>query len=309
MSTRTVVYLKDENGEYTGRIRLALENEKPDESTSSGSFIVTGDTLQISSQSISVENNTLFLTKDNAMDIGNQTIKLFGSGELPEIGSYTPIDWRAELYLQGLEAIRDGRRPDMYQQELLDLFDSIYDFREEGGTFKADLVKNPNELKYFLDYLEPASALGDISVDNLNPRVHSYQQDSIKYLYEEDIPNIVLISVGEEDTKRRELILRCEDEGQPYANVDELVYSKIAKNTVGYGAQDSARNLLYQFTHYNENITIQSKPIYYLEPNSRISVYDKASGIAGDYMIKSLSIPLDINGSMNINAIKVIDRI
>ena len=49
--------------------------------------------------------------------------------------------------------------------------------------FKTDIVNNPNTLKYFIDYLEPSSQLADVSVDSLYPRVYSYQQDNIKYLY------------------------------------------------------------------------------------------------------------------------------
>jgi hypothetical protein len=69
------------------------------------------------------------------------------------------------------------------------------------------------------------------------------------------------------------------------------------------------RDLLYQHTNYNESISIQSIPIYYLDVNNRISVYDKKSGIYGDYIIKSISLPLNAEGTMSISAIKALDRI
>jgi hypothetical protein len=61
---------------------------------------------------------------------------------------------------------------------------------------------------------------------------------------------------------------------------------------------------LYTHTYYCESISINCIPIYYLEPNVRISVYDEDSGIVGDYIIKSFNIPLAYNGSMSITATK-----
>ena len=220
---------------------------------------------------------------------------------------YTPEDWRAELYLQGLQKQQLQQRPDIYEQELLDLFDSIYDFRLK--KFKSDEVNNPNDLKYFFDYLEPISHLYDCSVDLLNPKVYSYQQDKIRKLYNVDIPNVILIDLDMDINTRSKIIARCVNEGQPYANIDHKIYSNVAIGTMGYTAQEVARDLLYQYTNYNESISIQSIPIYYLNPNTRISVYDQNSGIYGDYIIKSYSLPIDARNTMSINAVKVLERI
>jgi len=46
-----------------------------------------------------------------------------------------------------------------------------------------------------------------------------------------------------------------------------------------------------------------------LEPNTRITIQDSESGIGGDYTIKSISVPLDINGTMNISCTKALERI
>lgn len=252
MNEYNVIFLKNNNGEFNGRLRLANENEEDAE-------------------------------------------------------VYIPEDWRAELYLQGLQKQQKQQRPDIYEQELLDLFDSIYDFKEQ--KFKSDEVNNPNALKYFFDYLEPSSHLYDCSVDLLNSKVYSYQQDKIRKLYNVDIPNVILIDLDMDINTRSKIIARCVNEGQSYANIDHKIYANIAIGTIGYTAQEVARDLLYQYTNYNESISIQSIPIYYLNPNTRISVYDQKSGIYGDYIIKSYSLPIDARSTMSINAIKVLERI
>ena len=67
--------------------------------------------------------------------------------------------------------------------------------------------------------------------------------------------------------------------------------------------------MLYQYTNMNNTITIQSLPIYYLEPNMRINIQDPASGIFGDFMIQSISLPLTIDGTMSITASKALQKI
>lgn len=253
---RAVVYLKDNNGEYTGRIRLATDKD----------------------------------TNKKDMDL-----------------NYIPQDWRAELYIRGLEKQAKQQRPDIYEQELLDLFDAIYNFKDK--EFKADIVNRPNDLQYFIDFLEPIGPLNDCSVDSLTPKIYSYQQDKINKLYEADIPNVILINISADAAERAEIIEKCELEGQPFANVNNNIYSKIAFNTTGYAAYTTARELLYQYTDYNSSISIQSIPIYYLDVNRRITVQDKASDIYGDYIIKSISLPLDAKSTMSITATKAMQRI
>lgn len=254
--------------------------------------------------------NVVFIKKN---DEYTGALRLANDGEIEGVESYTPDDWRAELYLQGLVKQQQQIRPDIYEQELLDLFDIIYNFKDK--EFKAEMVYKPNVLTYFFDYIEPVSRnfnhnnIYDCSVDTLGPKVYSYQLDKINRLYNVDVPNTIMINVSMDSDSREKIIERCMREGQPYSNVNEVIYSKIAIGTAGYTAQETARDLLYQYTNYNESISIQSIPIYYLDVNSRITVQDMKTGIYGDYIINSISLPLDAGGTMNISASRALERI
>ena len=72
---------------------------------------------------------------------------------------------------------------------------------------------------------------------------------------------------------------------------------------------EKIKDLLYQYTHANNTISISTLPIYYFEPNTRITIEDSPSGIYGDYIIQSISLPLDISSMMNINAYKALQKI
>ena len=239
-------------------------------------------------------------------EYGNYT----GRIRLPKIGetgySYVAKDWRAELYLQGLQKQALQQRPDIYEQELLDLFDSIYNMREQ--KFKVDLVNHPNDLLYWFDYIDP-SLLFDKSIDVIGTKILSQQNDKIIKLYDTDIPDIVMIDLNAPAISQQSIRDKCEEIGQSFSQVSHNVYNNIAIGTVGYTAQETMRDALYQYTNYNGSISLTSIPIYYLDVNSRITVLDKVSGISGDYIINSINLPLDAKNNMTISASEVLVRV
>ena len=230
--------------------------------------------------------------------------------------NYQTNDWRAELYLQGLQKKQLQQRPDIYEQELLDLFDSIYEFGYYDttntwvpqGRFKTDITNNPNDLLYWFDYIN-TDLLFDKAVDVVGTRIMSVQKDKIIKLYNVDIPDLILIDANAPAVSQASIISACDSTGQAYSRIPHNVYNNVAIGTVGYTAQETMRELLYQNTNYNASISITSIPIYYLDVNSRITVNDKASGIGGDYIVNSINLPLDAKSTMTISASQVIDRV
>ena len=77
----------------------------------------------------------------------------------------------------------------------------------------------------------------------------------------------------------------------------------------GKSAKNRLDELIYQHGYCVESVTITTIPVYYLEPNTRIYVYDKDSGIDGDYIVSKINIPLTYNGTMSITATKAAESI
>lgn len=296
MNTYAVCYIPNST-----RIRLATDAEIE----AAGLYGVQGTVVNIDPEIASFSDETLTITMASASyDATTETETLPYSLITTE---YVPNDWRAELYLRGLEKQKNGIRPDVFEQELLDLFDNIYDFQTQ--KFKADLVRHPNDLMYFFDYLEPINNLYDYSVDTIGLKTISVQQDKIKRLYNVDFPDVIVIDNTETQEEKDRIRLRCEREGQSFSNVDHDIYKNFSIGTIGYTAEEVARDNLYRYTNYNETINLNSIPIYHIEPNTRITVRDYISGVDGDYVIKSISLPLGGTGTMTISATKALDRI
>lgn len=71
-------------------------------------------------------------------------------------------------------------------------------------------------------------------------------------------------------------------------------------------AAQRARYELYLHARLNDVITLEIVPIYWLnDVNIKINYTNEIIGIKGEYLIKSMEIPLGIGGSMTINATKI----
>ena len=236
--------------------------------------------------------------------------KLLESGEY-EVKPITTSDWRDELYLQGVQAEGLGLDTNAYYVELINEWPKLYD--TEKGAFHEDLINSEGglvgDLDYFLDFIDSSSAIGEFSIKNIGRRTKVVNNDKINCIFEANIPDVILINLGlgaEEVQKKKQ---EADTRGQEYLQVSEQVYDNLAIGGSQNSAYNEIKNLLYEYTSYNESIQLQAIPIYHLEPNTRIVVNDVESDIHGDYIIKSISLPLDINGSMNITATRAIDKL
>lgn len=253
------------------------------------------------------------------------------------------VDWRTELYLQGAAADPYGTDSNYYYTELKNEWTKIYNLQAQRldygtdvslenqmqlfflkhfginnlqdislppifeGAFKQDTYSKITTLDFFLDFIDSGSELANISIENIGRRTKVVNDDKINCLFETEIPDYVLIKKSQQDTAllRNECILK----GQQYSQVEIPVYDAFTQGGYLNSAYVAIQDLLYQYTGYNETINITCLPIYYLEPNTRIYVEDKRTGIKGDYIIASFNLPLDTSSTMTISANRALDRV
>ena len=216
----------------------------------------------------------------------------------------TTKDWRTELYLSGVSSEPYGSDSNYYYTELLNEWPKLYDVHE--GKFYDEVLKTPSDIDYYLDFIDSTAAVSEFSVSNIGRRTKVLNDDSINCIFEPEIPNLILLNVA--DPNIAELREECEAQGQDYIQLEESIFDMITGGGNFNSAYNAVRELLYQYTSYNESITLNSIPIYYLEPNIRITVRDNDSGIYGDYMINTISLPLDIGSTMSISCTRALER-
>ena len=237
--------------------------------------------------------------------------------ESKELTKVKTTDWRTELYLQGVMAEPLGVNSNYYYPELAAEWPKIYNLKAESytengetiytGDFYQEVKDHPEELTYFLDFIDSNAEISKFSVSNIGRRSLIESSDSFNCVFEPDVPDFVLIESGQADTakKRQE----CEDKGQPYIQVSSNIYNMLALGGSSNSCFVEIKNLLYNHTKYNESIQVQCLPIYQIEPNIRIGIQDAQSNIFGDYMINTISLPLAPNGTMSISATRALEKL
>ena len=289
-------------------------------------YVDPDDNLEKAKVPIKYRNFTELKRNDGAAGVFYMTeddkkIYVWADGQyvLVDIG-FTKVqatDWRSVLYLQGVQSEPLGTDSNYYYTELINEWPKLYNLKSKNSTinenivytgdFYKEVIKTPSDIDYFLDFIDSGAEISKFSISNIGRRSQIITDSKVNCVFEPDIPDFILIEKGKEDTdtKRKE----CEAKGQNYAQVDSSIFNLLTIGGSKNSAYNYVRELLYQYTSYNESISIQSVPIYYLEPNTRITVQDKESNIFGDYMISNISIPLDINSTMSISATRALERI
>lgn len=235
-------------------------------------------------------------------DEGSQLIYVWDTDKYAlsqyRLQTFKATDWRTELYYQSLLEDLYGTSTSYYKAELDNFMPQIYDF--EKGEYKSDI----KELTYFLDFIDSGAAVSKYSISRIGRRQMVETIDSVNCVFEPEMQDIVFVTKGDQDA-----IKDCEDRGQSYKELPKEIYDNLSAGGLYNSAFNAVRDKLYTYLSYNSSISLSSLPIYHLEVNTRINVNDKQSGISGDYVIKSLTIPLEISGTMSISANQALERI
>ena len=99
-----------------------------------------------------------------------------------------------------------------------------------------------------------------------------------------------------------------EDRGYRYIQVSDIT-TMFSISTQSKSAKEELDSLLQAHLFTVDSISLQVKPIYYLEPNTKIRINDEETGTSGDYIVSRLTLPLTYNGMMSITASKAVKNI
>lgn len=170
-------------------------------------------------------------------------------------------------------------------------------YREDGWNY--NVYEAPQLLNYWLDFLEDGE-LARYSVKNIGPRSKSVNDTTIKSIYYRDTPNIIFLEKDEEKDESKS--------GYRYFQASNFE-SMFSISSQGKSAKDEIDSLVYDYSYAQESVSISAIPIYYLQPNSRITINNDKTGIQGDYIVSKVTIPLTYNGTMALSATKAPERI
>lgn len=162
--------------------------------------------------------------------------------------------------------------------------------------------KRPTSLIFWFDFIGENSELSKYDVNAIGRRPKTINDNDIKAIFFRETPEVLFIDPTEQPSEESNL---------NYVKLNFVGglknYFKVAARKKS--AKETLDNLLYEHTYAQESIQLTSLPVYYMEPNTRISVSDTKAGINGEYFVKQFSYSLSHDGMMNLTANRAAERI
>ena len=234
-------------------------------------------------------------------------------------------DWRNILYFRDMIAAAQGLDTSYYWAEMYNEWPKIYDIEFEdydeithelrgSGRWIEGVLDSPSSLDWWLDFIDNNAYLNQFNINNIGRRSYAKTESDCNCVFEPDIPNIVIVDTSADeptivDTRSEMTAHDLKELGLHPVQVSGSIYNSMTMGGSFNSCYQAVRQLLTNYTNYNENISVTCVPIYHLEPNTRVTFNDPTSGIQGDYIINTISFDLSSAGAMNITAKKVIEKI
>ena len=194
---------------------------------------------------------------------------------------------------------------------------SIMPVKEKAEEFISDenspyihwsktAVYYPEDLVFWLDFLDTQGDLEKFSIENIGNRNKVDNNNQVTALFYRETPMAEFVITGEQSAAEK---------STNQSTVFDYIRLQISPDNEelftlsnqGLSAAQRADELIYQNACVGESISITCIPIYYLQPNTRIYVYSENSKINGDYIVSKITLPLTYNGTMSISATKVVN--
>ena len=153
--------------------------------------------------------------------------------------------------------------------------------------------------------MDNAGEMDKYSVPVIGNRPKVINDSSVKSIYFRETPTVIFINWNNQTGWEK----TSDKAGYTRIQIPDSMLSLFNISSQGKSAYDVLQESIYNDTYCTESVSMNSIPIYYLQPNTRIYIRNNDSKIEGEYIVSRFTIPLDYSGTMSISATKLADRI
>lgn len=182
-----------------------------------------------------------------------------------------------------------------------------YDFNTDNinGNYWTKLITEaPEKLEFWFDFINGENSnLSKYSIQAIGPRTKVVNDKDVKAIYYKEVPDTIFI------TSQKEYEKYSHQTGYTYIQLPKEMENIFVTSSRGKSAHKAIEDLLYKHCYGTETATIQTVPIYHLQPNTCLYIRNNETNIDGDYLISKITIPLDQKKMMSITTQKVMPRI
>ena len=159
---------------------------------------------------------------------------------------------------------------------------------------------SPESLNFWFDFLDDGGDIERYGTSFLGDRPKAVNDSMIKSIYFRETPTLIFTdNIAKIDKKL----------GYSYLQYSPAMASLFTMSAQGKDAIDVLYEHLYKNSYCIESVTVNALPIYHLEPNNMINIFDTRAGINGTYVMTKFTLPLTYNGTMSITATKAVEEI
>ena len=176
------------------------------------------------------------------------------------------------------------------------------DYSATKYYWNKNVVLAPEQLNFWIDFYDGNDSLMQYSIAAIGDRPKVVNDSKITSIYFRNVPQVIFTN-GQDynglDIKT----------GYTYIWLDKSMQDLFSISAQGKSAEEEMNELFNNYSYCSESVTITAVPIYHLEPNTLVYIYNKENKINGKYQVNRITIPLNYNGMMSITATKIIEQV
>ena len=176
------------------------------------------------------------------------------------------------------------------------------DYSATKYYWNKNVVLAPEQLNFWIDFYDGNDSLMQYSIAAIGDRPKVVNDSKITSIYFRNVPQVIFTN-GQDynglDIKT----------GYTYIWLDKSMQDLFSISAQGKSAEEEMNELFNNYSYCSEGVTITAVPIYNLEPNTLVYIYNEENKINGKYQVNRITIPLNYNGMMSITATKIMEQI
>lgn len=149
-------------------------------------------------------------------------------------------------------------------------------------------------LNFWIDFIETDGELGKYSMRKIGNRPKAANDTKVNAINFREVPSIMFVEEFPVNPRP----------GYQYIKFNDKIMDYFSLSSQGKDAETWINDAIYQNSIVTETISLTALPIYYIQPNTLIQIFNEDLKIGGEYIVNRLTYSLMHNGTMNISAIK-----
>lgn len=180
--------------------------------------------------------------------------------------------------------------------------DETDDYSATKYYWNKNVVLAPEQLNFWIDFYDGNDSLMQYSIAAIGDRPKIVNDSKITSIYFRNVPQVIF--TNEQDYNGLDI-----KTGYTYIWLDKSMQDLFSISAQGKSAEEEMNELFNNYSYCSEGVTITAVPIYNLEPNTLVYIYNEENKINGKYQVNRITIPLNYNGMMSITATKIIEQV